>query len=367
MKYRAIIHRVLSEPWAILPSKLAEICEFLAVRAANETVDPEKVAELTQAAKERAKQAEREIENIAVIPVLGTIYHRDTGMTEMSGITSTASLRKQMKAAMGDETVRAIVLDIDSPGGAVYGTAEVAQEIRKARQKKPVYASVNGMAASAAYYIASQASKVFMSPSSEVGSIGVILAHQDISKALENEGVKVTIIKAGKYKAEANPYEPLTDESREGLQEVANDFYELFTADVAKGRNTTVARVKKDYGEGRLLRAAKAIEVGMADGVKTLDAVIAEAMADTMLRERAQSIASISEFEDYLRDAGFSRSQAKAIAGHGFQALCQCDAGEDQSQCDADQPTQQQAEPVTDEPKVDTNADYLARLKASLI
>jgi signal peptide peptidase SppA len=208
---------------------------------------------------------------IAVLPLFGTIAHRMGMMTDMSGGTSTERFQQYLRSAVGDPTVKSIVMDIDSPGGTVNGVPELADEIYQARTVKPVVAVANSQAASAAYYLASQASDIVAIPSGEVGSIGVFAAHEDLSKALESRGSKVSLISAGKYKTEGNPFEPLNDEAKAAIQEKVNHFYDMFVNAVARGRNTTPDAVRNGYGQGRMLNAEPARRAGMVDRVATWD------------------------------------------------------------------------------------------------
>jgi signal peptide peptidase SppA len=208
---------------------------------------------------------------IAVLPLFGTIAHRMGMFSDMSGGTSTEKFQQYLRSAVGDPTVKSIVIDIDSPGGTVNGVPELADEIYQARDVKPVVAVANSQAASAAYYLASQASDIVAIPSGEVGSIGVFAAHEDISKAAENQGVKVSLISAGKYKTEANPFEPLSEEARAALQDKVNNFYDMFVNAVARGRNTSPDAVRNGMGQGRMLQAEPARRAGMVDRVATFD------------------------------------------------------------------------------------------------
>ena len=180
------------------------------------------------------------------------------------------AFRSDLRKAVADPKVSAIVMDVDSPGGFVDLIPETAAEIRAARATKPVVAVANTTAGSAAYWLASQASQLVASPSAEVGSIGVYQLHEDISQALANEGVNVTIVKAGKYKVEGHPFAPLDEAAAEAMQADVNGYYDMFTADVAKGRGVTQDEVKNGYGEGRMVRAAPAVKMGLADRVEQL-------------------------------------------------------------------------------------------------
>ena len=208
---------------------------------------------------------------IAVLPLFGTIAHRMGMMSDFSGGTSMERFSQYLRSAVGDPTVKSIVMDIDSPGGTVNGVPELADEIYQARAVKPVVAVANSQAASAAYYLASQASDIVAIPSGEVGSIGVFAAHEDLSKALESRGSKVSLISAGKYKTEGNPFEPLNEDAKAAIQDKVNHFYDMFVNAVARGRNTTPDAVRNGYGQGRMLNAEPARRAGMVDRVATWD------------------------------------------------------------------------------------------------
>jgi signal peptide peptidase SppA len=181
---------------------------------------------------------------------------------------------QSFRAALADESVGGILIDIDSPGGSVYGVQELANEIYNARGQKQIFAIANSLAASAAYWIGSAASEFYATPGGEAGSIGVFAAHQDFSKALESEGVKTTLVSAGKYKVEGNPYGPLGDEARAHMQSRIDSYYGAFTRAVAKNRGVDVATVREGMGQGRTFGASDAKAAGMVDDVATFDQVL---------------------------------------------------------------------------------------------
>lgn len=254
---------ILGQPWALQPSVLRQIAAFLSgdtsVRAA------------IQRQPSQPRQAQGYVQ---VIPIHGVIERRSSFLMDLFGGSSIEGIRGQLRAAMADPDVRGIVFDIDSPGGSVAGVTELAKEIRDARGAKPIYALADTMAGSAAYWLGAQAEQLFVTPSGEVGSVGVYGVHMDISRALDAEGVTPTIISAGPRKTAESELEPLTDEARAAIQARVDAFYDSFVGDVAKGRNTTAERVKADYGEGASLLAKDALAAGMVDGIETLDGVL---------------------------------------------------------------------------------------------
>lgn len=281
----------LATPWALQPERMSAYAAVLARRYASRLASVAAAAEAAPSAASSVEPAPSALEAaasprtgraggrsgaVAVIPVVGTIMQRANTMREMcDGGTSTQTISKALRDAQADETVGSIVLDIDSPGGSVYGIAELAAEIRAS--SKPVLGVANSLAASAAYWIGSQCREFYCAPGGEVGSIGVWMAHEDWSAALEAAGIKTTLISAGKYKVEGHPYGPLDAEARDFLQSRTDDYYAAFTRDVSKGRQVGVDVVRSGMGQGRVLGADQAKAEKMIDGVMTLDQVIRQA------------------------------------------------------------------------------------------
>lgn len=277
--------RILSEyqstPWAMLPGTLALMHQILGRWASGVRLSAEEIgAAIGMAPAEAAARRERDANAgggfVAVLPVLGVVSQRASMISDVSSGagTSTENLRRDLKAAANNPAIKAIVLDIDSPGGSVYGVPEAAADIRAAG--KPVTAVVDSLAASAAYWLASAADEIVITPSGGAGSIGVYAAHVDMSAELEKIGEKVTLISAGRYKTEGNPYEPLSEEARAAMQADVDGYYQQFVGAVANYRGTTPAAVQSGYGEGRVLRADDAVRAGLADRIGTLDQVLAD-------------------------------------------------------------------------------------------
>ena len=252
-------------PMAILPSKLAQIEAFLQFRLAG---GPRVEFQAQQAPAYQVYGA------VAVLPVFGSILPRADACMEMSGGTSLDRAGARFRQAIEDPAVGSIVLDVDSPGGSVYGVQEFAQEVYAARGRKKVVAVADHLAASAAYWIASAAEQFFVSPSGEVGSIGVVAMHVDYSENLKTEGIKVTYVHAGEHKVEGNQAEPLGDDAKAFIQQRVDEYYEAFVGAVARNRGVTRAKVLKDFGQGRVYGADQAKAVGMVDRVAPLQEVI---------------------------------------------------------------------------------------------
>lgn len=208
--------------------------------------------------------------SIAVIPLQGVITKRGGWFSD--GLDR---VMRTVDTAMGSKAIGAVVLDVDSPGGSSYGLMEFADRIHSYRDnEKPLLAVANPLAASAAYWAGTAADQLIISPSGDVGSVGVWSLHMDFSKALDDFGVKPTFVYAGKYKVEGNPYEPLTDEAREEIQRGVNEVYDQFVTALARNRGVSRSRVLADFGEGRVLSAERAKSAGMVDRIASMDEVL---------------------------------------------------------------------------------------------
>ena len=273
-KYQHIRSEFYGKPWAILPDKLRQIDALMQFWGAGNKLTDEEVRDRIGAGPRVTPKTPGVV---ALIPIYGVVAHRMNMVQDISGPggTSIEKLTATFRQALNDPNVKAIVFDVDSPGGAVDGVPELADEIYSARGQKKIVAVANTMAASAAYWLASAASELVVTPSGAVGSIGVWGAHEDWSQALEKEGVKVTLISAGKYKTEGNPYQPLSDEAKAALQADVDHFYSMFVKAVAKNRGVAQEKVGDGYGQGRMVMASLAAKQGMVDGVATLDETLA--------------------------------------------------------------------------------------------
>ncbi len=282
MRYAAIVRAVFGSVWAIMPEKLEAIASFVQMKAEGGASSPEIIAAIRaenkiSAARVRSLSADKP-GSVMVLPLYGVINQRYAGDFSGPQGTSVQEFTQQFRQAMNDPNVKAIVIDVDSPGGTISGLDELATEIYNARKQgtKKITAVSNCLMASAAYYIASQANEVCVSPSSMTGSIGVYQLHEDDSTALENIGVKFTFISAGKYKTEGNSFQPLDDEARTAMQAVVDDFYSMFTKAVARGRGVAVKNVLSGFGQGRCLTAQDAVKQGLADRIATFDEVLSK-------------------------------------------------------------------------------------------
>lgn len=210
---------------------------------------------------------------VAVINIAGVIAQHARQVDNISGPggTSTERVTQSLRAALADPSVKSIVLNFDSPGGNVFGVEALSDEIFRARGQKPIAAQVNSQAASAAYWLATQADEVVVTPGGQVGSIGAYSIHEDLSQKAENEGVKITFVSAGKYKVEGNSFEPLSNDARGRIQAMVDMYYGTFVNAVARGRDVKAEDVRNGFGQGGMEHAKNALKLGMADRIATLD------------------------------------------------------------------------------------------------
>lgn len=258
---------VLTAPWAILPDKLLEIQNIYATHLRGEKIDLEPIqAQLGRPLKNDPKRYEN-VGGVGVVRVEGVLARRMNMFMQISGGTSTEQMRAQFREAMNDAEASAVLLVIDSPGGTVDGTQEFAEEIYRARGKKPIKAVALGTVASAAYWIGAAADELYLASDTTVaGSIGVVATHVDVSRAEDRMGIKTTEITAGKYKRISSQYAPLSQEGRAAMQDMVDGIYTAFVQDVAAFRKRPVDAVLEKMADGRIFLGSKAIEAGLADG-----------------------------------------------------------------------------------------------------
>ena len=277
-------HRLLNTPLLIHPAKAEIILGALSRRIgldaslfeAEEGLDAPDASRFVGSARraDGSTSMTRTADGVALIPVLDTLVNRGAWLDSRSGLTSYEGLAAQIRAAASDPEVGAILLDISSPGGEAAGMASLADLVKQVRDSKPVTTFVNDMAASAAYGIASAASEIVISPTSTVGSIGVVMLHADRSGELAAQGVKPTLIFAGSHKVDGNPFEPLSDAVRADLQASVDAHYRQFLDTVAAGRGRKLTADMARATEARTLIGADAVRLGLADRIAGFDEVL---------------------------------------------------------------------------------------------
>ncbi len=268
---------IITSPWAIMPEKLMELRGIYETHLKGEKIDIKAVEARVGKPLDNRPQGYEVIDGVAVITIDGVIAKRMNLFSQISGGVSTDLLARDLKVALVDPSVKAIVLAIDSPGGTVDGTVDIARLVYESRGVKHIVAYTDGTMASAAYWIGSAADKVYIgNDATLVGSIGVVATHQDISKAQEMAGVKTTEVYAGKYKRIVSQYAPLSEAGQAYLQDRVDYLYSVFVSAVADNRGVPVEKVLKGMADGKVFSGRQAVEAGLVDGVATLDALIAD-------------------------------------------------------------------------------------------
>jgi len=286
---------VLTSPWAIIPEKLAEIQAIYATHLHGPKIDIEGIEAQIGKTLNNEQKPYQVVDGVALIEINGVIAKRMNLFTKISGGVSTQIAKRDFEQAFADPEVRAIILVIDSPGGTVDGTEELANAILEARQQeeKPIVAYCDGLMASAAYWIGSAANRIYINGmTAQVGSIGVVATHVDYSEWEKKAGVKTTEIYAGKYKRIASEYEPLSAEGREYMQDHVDYFYSIFVNTMARCRPEKLQIPESgdpSWAEGKIFIGQQAIESGLVDGVSTLEGLIiklSQGGSNSLLREQ---------------------------------------------------------------------------------
>ena len=234
---------------------------------------------------------------VAVIPIHGTLVRRTSGIEAESGLASYTGIAAQLDAALASPEIAAILLDIDSPGGESGGVFDLADRIRAASEVKPVWAVANDMAFSAAYALASAATRVFVARTGGVGSIGVIAMHVDQSVKDAQDGVRYTAVFAGERKNDLNPHEPISNEAHAVLKAEVDRIYDLFVETVARHRGLDADAVRAT--EAGLFFGSDAVATGLADAVGSLD---------DALTQLTQSLSPLPTQVATASQAGFLRN-----------------------------------------------------------
>lgn len=337
---------VVNRPLLLSPDKLAVIVAALDGRLGIDASNMPPAPDASRFVGSRRDQDgaltyARTNDGVAVISMVGSLVNRGAWVGASSGLVSYEGLCFQLRQAGVDPKVRAVVLDIESGGGQATGAFETARAVRDLAAQKPVTAVVNGMAASAAYAIASAATRVVTTESGLSGSIGVVLLHVDRSGAMQKAGLRPTLIHAGAHKVDANPYGPLSAEVRDDLQGEVNLLLEMFVSCVTAGRkNLSAAAVRGT--EARIFMGAEAVRIGLADRTGTFEDALAEAARTTRLlptRARGGANMRTTMDEDERRIRAEERTRISSIMsseqaqGRQSQALalaCETDLNADQ-------------------------------------
>lgn len=303
-----VLAAVYTEPWAIEPRRGAVLARVVQRRATGVRLTNQEIQEAV--GEERAEMNARLVATqrvnaaragVAVVPIFGVLVHRGA-LDNSSGMTSLELVHAKLRAAVADPDVQTILLDVDSPGGEVAGTPELAEFIRGI--EKPVVACANSMACSAAFWIATAADELVVTPSGEVGSVGVLMIHEDDTEQLAAEGITRTVIAEPEHKGEL--WSALTPEAKEWLEQRARAIYGDFVNALARNRGVSAATVREKFGGGRIVSARDALAAAMVDRVATFEATLERLLAGGRVRRRASAVA------DPRAELDLRRRQAEA-------------------------------------------------------
>lgn len=279
---------IFDRPLLVLPETAVALASNLAERFGVEPLEPPQAAVPVVGGRTPANRSYEMRGDVAVVPVHGELVNRGSWLTSASGLTSYESLAATLAEAVDDPAVCGILLDLDTPGGEASGAMETAALVRAAAENKPVVAFVNGLAASAGYAQAAGTSHIVTTPSSQLGSIGVIMMHLDRTAAAAKAGVKPTVIHAGAYKADRSSLRPLDEDAHARLQASVDATYDLFVASVAQHRGLSEKAVRGT--EAGLFMGAAAVRAGLADEVGTIADALAYFRRDARQSSGAKSM-----------------------------------------------------------------------------
>lgn len=264
-----VLDAALSSEWAI---EEAALDVMLKIAAREHDLKPEALEAYRAKALEKGERVTKR-DGVAIINVEGPLFKKANLMTELCGATSYEQVRRDLQVAVDDGNIRAILLNVDSPGGQVAGVAELAAAVRVARGVKPIIAYAGDVAASAAYWIASAADRIVIGESAAVGSIGVIATIEDARAVKEARGIRTH-----EFVSSVSPHkasDPAKEEGRVRIQARVDALAEIFVGTVAANRNASRAYVLKHFGGGDVLIGQAAVKAGMADEIGNFESVLA--------------------------------------------------------------------------------------------
>lgn len=295
MKRLTALGMLLSRPLAVTERALRVMIN-IASRDEYFSGDRREALEARQGLPLRNEGTATRRNGVAIIPVSGPLVRHADIFDEISGATSYESIRRDLQVALEDPAVKSIVFSIHSPGGEVTSCGELSAAIYEARGQKPIVAYVDGLACSAAYWIASACDRIVTAPTGELGSIGCMLAWLDDRAALEAAGVKEI-----RFVSSQSPHknlDPASDVGQQKYQQLVDDLAAVFVADVARNRGVDEATVLESYGKGGVLVGAHAVEAGLADELGNFEALLAELASQgeqTMSKQYATALGLSAE------------------------------------------------------------------------
>lgn len=325
-----LMGRIFNTPLLIAPDKLQAILFGLKNKLNFDVEAPADAAVMSPGAAvgrwEKRERASGMIVDggVGIIPITGTLVNRGAWLGTSSGLQSYEGIAQQLRMAADDERVLEVLLDINCFGGEAAGVSDLAAEIRELSQFKRVTALVSDNAHSAAYWIAAAAAEIVVTETGYVGSIGVVLTHQDLTGMAEKEGVRITQIHAGADKLLGSPWKPLTDSDKKKLQADVDQLYDLFVSNVAAYRGLDAELIRKT--EARSYRGQGALDARLANRMMSGRALLAEMQSRTSLRgasrtpQRSNTMSNANSSGGAVTQPAVTQEQVDAARADGLKA-----------------------------------------------
>ena len=255
--------------------------------------------------------------DVGVITIYGPLVNDDSPWNKYDGLTGFPEIRDALVHAANDTSIKGIVLDINSGGGAVSGVSDTAELIDKIDAGiKPIHAFSDGGIMSAAYWLGSSARTLEIGKVTEAGSLGVLTVHSERSKMLANAGINVTVMRAGEFKALGNPYEALSEPAKKEIQGQLDFMYTMFINHVAVARGVSYPVADQKMGQGRVFIGSEAVDVGLADSVSSFDAVVSKVQSGIDLKKSGPQYGANSLKGPVVKTA-LTQQQVSALAEAG--------------------------------------------------
>jgi len=265
MKLINVVTALWGEPWLITPAMHKKLCDIVDGHITGAAHAPGGIAVMFPGDDKPAEYKFQQVDNLAVIPIHGVIGKHVGAMEKSSGATDVNDIDRELDRALDDDSIKGILLDINSPGGTTTGVPELADKIAQVAVEMPVVAYTDSMMASAAYWLGSSADLIVASQSAQVGSIGVYMAWLDESRAMEMQGYKMELIKRGKFKGAGISGTSLSQEGRDLLQKSVDQVYDWFTDHVKTFREDA----PQEAMEGQTFFSVEALQNDLIDMVGT--------------------------------------------------------------------------------------------------
>jgi ClpP class serine protease len=310
------------QKWAITEDGLRAILALVN----REALDPDLARQIREDRATRpsalAAQAGRPLDgargarvrdSVAIIEVVGPIVRRADMFSDISGATSAEWLARDLTVALKDTMVEAILLAVDSPGGEVTGINELAQMVFAARSQKPIWAYVEGLGASAAYWVASAAEQIIIDPTADLGSIGVVMAVPDPAKR-SSKDIEIVSSQSPNKRPDVT-----SERGRQLLQTIVDDTAAVFISAVARNRNTTDETVLREYGQGGVMVGRVAVAAGLADRLGSFEATLADIRQVAIQRKQQQRSRLAATEDERMKVSDMWRGFFKAAKDEGIE------------------------------------------------